>query len=280
MGTAEAMAVFVEDEGTGIPVPKGPQVSVLKHSPSRSGDRLRSSPNVFVLSTVSGLPAVAEVIRSARDRGALRAVFLRGDSGVSLLGPLMSEARLRSLRNLVVHSGPSLPARVLRAWSLGAQTELVADASIVGDHLLVRDCALNEHRVPVADIPVLARLSGESLRHFEVSSSGSYLHWPDPDIHLGLDAIRHFSDPDARRAQELERLAQGQRFGLAVAAVRKAAGLRQVDVEGLSERQLRRIERGDDGVPRMSTLEKLAAAHSLSSEEYLARIAEQVAAHR
>ena len=138
MAGAEAIAVVVEDQSTGVAVPKGAQVSVLKPGPSRPTCAVQSAPNVFVLSTVSGLPAVAEVIRSARERGALRAVFLRGDAGVSLLGPLMSEARLRSLRNLVVHSGPTLPARVLRAWSLGAQTQLVADASVGNRAIKIR----------------------------------------------------------------------------------------------------------------------------------------------
>lgn len=53
-------------------------------------------------------------------------------------------------------------------------------------------------------------------------------------------------------------------------------GLRQSDIEGLSERQVRRIEKRE---PISSeALQRLAADHKMSSDEYLKAVAENVAA--
>jgi hypothetical protein len=100
---------------------------------------------------------------------------------------------------------------------------------------------LSREQLPIRDVPALARLSEEPLRAFRLAEDGSHL----------------------------------QRFGTAVASLRRDRGLEQSMIPGVSERQVRRIEAGS--VPRVSTLEKLAHAHRMNVDEYLAEIAARAA---
>lgn len=55
--------------------------------------------------------------------------------------------------------------------------------------------------------------------------------------------------------------------------MRRDHGLKQSDVDGISERQLRRIEQTGD--VSVSVLEKLATAHRMSLARYLDQLAGQ-----
>lgn len=63
-------------------------------------------------------------------------------------------------------------------------------------------------------------------------------------------------------------------FGEAVAALRKQCGLKQAEIQGLSERQVRRIEKGER--TKVDTLAILAKSHGLSLKAYLDKIAEML----
>ena len=60
----------------------------------------------------------------------------------------------------------------------------------------------------------------------------------------------------------------------AIAALRKDRCLRQTDIPGLSERQLRRIE--DSGAVSVRTMEHLADAHGMVLAEYLDALAHKL----
>jgi alkylresorcinol/alkylpyrone synthase len=51
-------------------------------------------------------------------------------------------------------------------------------------------------------------------------------------------------------------------------------GLKQTDIKGLSERQVRRLEEGDT-LPHSSTLTKLAASHGMSINDYMGELAKR-----
>ncbi|MBX3443254.1 MAG: hypothetical protein KF774_12680 [Planctomyces sp.] len=53
--------------------------------------------------------------------------------------------------------------------------------------------------------------------------------------------------------------------------------MKQADIPGITDRQLRRVEHGEQAASK-STLDALARAHSLSLADYVARLAKQVAA--
>lgn len=227
--------------------------------------------HLFVACSATELPAIAELASAANRTHRLRALFVRENVEPAFLGPMLDRANLRLLRNLVVHRGSLVPTRILRAWQGGAQDALIAEASLSEGRLFVLTCALERLELPIRGVPGLARLPDENLSGFELADDGSYLHWPQPDVHLDIDAVRYLTDPGARRQMDLVRVAHDRRFGEAVASLRRARGLEQSAIPGVSERQVRRIEAG--AMPRISTLEKFAAAHGMSVDDYLAEVA-------
>jgi len=60
-----------------------------------------------------------------------------------------------------------------------------------------------------------------------------------------------------------------RRHGAAIARLRVATGLKQSEIQGLSERQVRRIEKGQGTT--QEALRRLAAAHRMSLEKVFKR---------
>ena len=160
---------------------------------------------------------------------------------------------------------------MLRAWSLGCPAELIATAQVTHDELFVLACDQSFFRVSFEEMAALRGIPPQGRSEFTISSEGSYLHWPEGDIHIDLDAVRCLKDDAWRTKKERERLLYDRRFGEAVAALRKRRGIKQTEIHGLSERQVRRIERG--ARTRIDTLSIVARSHGLSLKEYLDEIA-------
>lgn len=207
-------------------------------------------------------------------------VFLgpgRGKSisaGLALVQALAMVSKRASSKAIDPYVAPNREAarRLVLAHSRDAEKDLIASASLDGDTLYVWSCEPRLYRCPVADIPALARLTKKQLRNFEVSASGSRLHWPDADVDINLDTIRALVDPEYRKQAEDAFRQEASRYAEAIRAVREKHGLRQGDIEGLSERQVRRLEQGET-FPQAKTVEKLAAAHGLSVADYLKELA-------
>ena len=71
---------------------------------------------VFVVVSLLELPSVASFVRETNQRHYLRGLFVRDDVNSHLLPQILQRANLRTVRKLVVHSDPDVPARVLRAF--------------------------------------------------------------------------------------------------------------------------------------------------------------------
>lgn len=168
--------------------------------------------------------------------------------------------------------GKNVLERVLRAHEAGEERLLIATASIEGDELVVWSCEPKEYRCPVSEFPPLARLPKSQLSKFEISSSGSRLHWDSGDVDLTLDAILAVADPEVRDAQERQYRHAAKAYAEAIRVVRQRHGLSQADVKGLSDRAVRRIERGER-IPHSSTLKKLATAHGMPVDAYMRALA-------
>ncbi len=276
MPAVHELTVVMGDPGFAGSVPRGPRTSVLPLEAIEPIDVKRSGSHYFVFTPASGLEIVAQLVHAANSAHRLRALFVRADVECTWFLTMFERANLRTLRNTLVHTDPVVPQRVIRAWQVGAQDRLIADATVSDDRLLVRSCALESFDVSFSDIPALARLPESERAEFVIDEDGSYLHWEASDTHVGLETIRFAIDPAFRETALLSKLAFDQRFGRAVRAVRAEHGLRQSDVPGLSARQVSRIEAGS-GTPRPATLRKMAAAHSMDVSEYLDRIAEAIA---
>jgi hypothetical protein len=192
---------------------------------------------------------------------------------------MLARAKLRAIKNLVVHSDVEMPKRILNAWKNNAQDKLVARAMVVQDRLFLTSCEPETLDIGFDELPALKSIPKAERGRFEVSEDGSYIHWPSVDIHLDLDSVRSVLDPDFRDQRAAQRVEHDANFGNAIATLRKEQGLRQCDIAGLSERQLRRIERGGGGGARasVSALRSLAASHDLDLNDYLNAVAARVA---
>lgn len=114
---------------------------------------------------------------------------------------------------------------------------------------------------PVSRIPVIAKLPAGEQGRFEIGADGAYLHWESGDVHLGVSQILQEADPMYLADVAIERNRQDA-TGAALRRIREEKGLRQADVGGVSERQVRRIEEGISRL-RAETAETFAAAFGM-----------------
>ncbi|MGL4552618.1 MAG: helix-turn-helix domain-containing protein, partial [Gemmataceae bacterium] len=148
----------------------------------------------------------------------------------------------------------------------------IIDAALAGDSLLVRGPRQRLLTVPVASLSALKGLPREVLRDFEVDPDGSFLHWPGPDVHLGWEQFLQAVHPGELLKGRQRTEGYNRRYGDAIRRLREAAGITQSGVEGITERQLRRVERGECRAT-LAALGSLAKAHGVSVNEYLDAVA-------
>jgi hypothetical protein len=230
--------------------------------------------NVFVLVAATELRHVSDFISTVNRRNQLRALLVSEDVEASSIPQMFERAHLRMIRNTIVHAGDTIPRRVLTAWAHKAQDQLVAKAAVSENRLFVLSCRLQQYEAAFDEMPALKRIPRSERAKFVVDENGSYLHWPGPDIHIDLDAIRVAKDPTARANTLVEKARHDSRFGAAIARLRVAKGLKQSDIKGISERQVRRIEKGEGTTSEALGL--LAAAYRMNLDDYLKAVADKV----
>jgi hypothetical protein len=94
-------------------------------------------------------------------------------------------------------------------------------------------------------------------------------------VHLGWVHFLQAVDPTALWRAQQRSAGFNERYGAAIRRVREAAGILQSKVEGLTERQLRRIERGECRATT-AAITALAKAHRLDANVYIERLAKAI----
>lgn len=240
--------------------------------------KVRKIRNLFVEVSATSLPLVAEVVKLASEIKYLRVLFVRADVDAMLLPQMLGRAALRGVSKLLVHASDDwqTPMRVMNAWKLGGENSLIATASCNSKTLHVINCALESFEIDFDKIPALKNVPDLERRNFQIEPYGSYLHWVDRDIHLDIESLRYLKDENFKKQKDVESLSHDKALGKSIATIRKSIGLKQTEIAGVSERQLRRIE--VEGIrPKVATLRALAHAHEFSLDEYLDRIAKNMA---
>lgn len=240
---------------------------------SKSLQAARRYQHLFVLCSAPHLPEAAKFVSEMNREHRLQALFVRTDVP-ALLPQMLERAGLRSLRNMLVHSDRSVPNRVLTAWLRNAQAELIAEATVADDRLIIVSCEPKTYEIRFDQMSALRKIAPPQRNSFEIAEDGSFVWWPSADIHLDLDAIRTVTDPTWRKRAERRRRTHGREYGAAIGALRKDHGLRQTDIPGVSERQLRRIE--ESGAVSVRSMEQLASAHGMELAQYLDALARKV----
>jgi Protein of unknown function (DUF2442) len=216
-----------------------------------------------LLLAFSGKKGVAVVLFEAVE-------FVPGLAGLGALVRLSGQAR----QEPYIAPSPDAVRRIVLSRRTGAERELIASASIDEGKLIVWSCEPRRFEVLVAEIPVLARMPADALAKFELSASGSRIRWPDADVDVNLDTIREHADPKVRREHEARARQEAARYADAIRRFRVERGLKQSDIDGLTGRQVRRLEEADT-VPQIDTLRRLAAAHGMTVDDYLRELAKR-----
>ena len=250
-----------------------PSTTFQVHRSQRAGQRLVVS-SLDVLDTPGGRSALEDLLRTASGKTGVAVVLFSAVGFVPGLAALGALARLSGQARHEPYIAPSPEAvrRLLVAHRSGAEKELIASASIEDGKLVVWSCEPRRFEVAVSEIPALAKLSVEDLAKFELSASGSRIRWADADVDINLDTIREHADPEVRREHEGRARQEAARYAKAIRQLREERGLKQAGIEGLTDRQVRRLEEGDT-VPQIATLRSMAAAHGMTIDDYLQELA-------
>ena len=235
---------------------------------SASSKALVGGKNVMLVLKASQLAEFSGFIREMNAKNYLKGLFIRPDIKTELLPKVMHESGVSTLKQTVILSHPETLWRVLNAWSLGAPEKLIADASAADGTLFVASCSFSFYRVRFKDLKSLRQVAPENHTVFNIDEDGSYIHWPEEDIHLDIDTLEYNTNEKYRKKADILKLQYHQHFGRFLKSLRKKAGLRQSDVPDLSARQIRRIENGETPVT-VGALEKIAAALGLTIEGLL-----------
>jgi len=156
---------------------------------------------------------------------------------------LASTLRLhRPDQRLQVCREPSVVKRLVIALNRPAPWEGILDAYVLEDFLVVVLGDMRAREFPIKRLPQVRRFASAAVGRFVIDSSGSYLHWPDHDVHMGpsqmLQAVNpmYLSDVEIRR-YEIANVSQ------ALLDMRNDRQLKQTEIPGLSERHVRRLEK-------------------------------------
>lgn len=258
-------------------------------------------------SFLRGLPTAAKVVSTPSDRDNVDRIVVAGVesfesmSGVDLISSIRASQKNFSVVFFVASNSKNSPeeitlfqniaiafsqpdepafvapdedtvARIVRAHLASAEKALIATARIEKDQLWVWSCEPKLYRCQISLLPPLRGLITTRLAKFEISKSGSRLHWPDLDIDLTLESIQAAADPVARASQGRQYRKAAKSYAHAIRVLREKHGLAQSAVAGLSDRAVRRVEQGER-IPHLATLEKLAKAHGMVVAEYMHELA-------
>lgn len=199
--------------------------------------------------------------------------------------PLPAVMRLPSLlglhkpdRRLHLTRDPGTLRRLLVASHRSVPMGGIVDAYLVADELVLMLGDLTVRSFPRQQVPGVGRLPATLFTEFEIDPDGSYLRWPEEDVDLGVSGLLQAVDPMYLADVEIDRLSR-EDVGGALRELREERGLRQRDVPGLSERQVRRLEKGTSRLTAEAAGD-LAEAFGLSLSRFLdllaARTREQV----
>jgi hypothetical protein len=147
----------------------------------------------------------------------------------------------------------------------------IIDAYFIGDNLLVRGPKHRMLHVPLDSVPALSGRPHAAIRNFTIDLDGSFIYWPDLDVHLGWNQFLQAVDPAELHRARQRRAGFNRKYGEAIRMLREKMGIRQAGVEGLTERQIRRIEQGKCRATT-GALNALAAAHGLNVNDYMQKL--------
>ena len=165
--------------------------------------------------------------------------------------------------------------RLVKGITQSSGPERIVDAWIENCDLVLLAPSFKRLVVPLDKFQKYVGNAADEVRAFEIDEDGSFLYWPHADAHLGWEQFVRLVDPTASLAAKQRKHEFNQEYGAAIRALRKDAALKQADIEGVTQRNLRRVEHGQIPATK-ATLEALADAHGRPLEDYLKKLANRL----
>jgi hypothetical protein len=154
-------------------------------------------------------------------------------------------------------------------------SERIVAARIYEQDLVLVSASANRLVIPLKTLATYIGNEESSVRDFVIDEDGAFLHWPHKDVHFGWEQFLHLVDPGAAVASKERSAEFNQRYGAAIRELREERALSQSQIDGLTDRHLRRIEQGEQAVT-VSTVEALAKAHGMDVSDYMNEIAKRL----
>lgn len=206
-----------------------------------------------------------------------RVIFTGGFPPEAIAGRLMA-LKIRSSQRVHVSSKrdataeSELVSRLIRNLVEPTRTGSIIDAWVEGDALVLLSPSFDRMAVHHEKLARFIGTEPSRLAEFEIDEDGRFVYWPHADVHLGWKQLLQLIDPAAAVVDQNKTAQFNQRYGAAIRALRVAEGRKQADIGGITTRQLRRIEHGEQTVTR-AALEALAEGHEMPVDEYLRKLA-------
>ncbi len=175
----------------------------------------------------------------------------------------------RHARNVVTRFAEALSARnadklILDAWWEGNTLVVLSPGKECFERLRVPSRAL---------LPKVRDAVQRDRENLEIDEHGEFVHWPAVDIHMGWAQFEQAVDPAARLRAQQRSDGFNRRYGSAIRLLRERHELNQQDIKGLTDRTVRRIEKGQTRATA-NAIRKLAAAHDMAPAEYMTALAQ------
>ncbi len=181
-------------------------------------------------------------------------------------------------QRLQVCRDPSVVKRLVIALNRPASWEGILDAYVLKDTLVVVLGDMSAREFPIKRLPRVRRFASAVVGRFVIDSSGSFLHWPEHDVHMGPSQMFQAVDPMYLYDVEIRRY-ETANLSQALMDMRNDRQLKQTEIPGLSERHIRRLEKEMIQLTGEAAA-KVASAFGLTLPEFLDELSERITALR
>jgi len=235
----------------------------------------RSTTTVFISRLVD---IVAEARKKAQEAGRARHLLFSEGMPIESVASRLAQLDIRDPRRVHVarEEDPIAISEIIyRLVSAMAESKVapsILDAWVEADDLVLLSARFERLSVPLKKLEKYLGKSKRKAREFAIDEDGRFLFWAHADVHLGWEQMLQMVDPTRALAAKSKTEDFKRRYGAAVRELREENGLKQANIEGLTDRHLRRIEQGKQPVTS-SALKRLAEAHGMSVEDYMKKLA-------
>ena len=269
-------------------------VSSLKRLPSQGRVELVSLPKVDKGAVLKAqqhaallVSRLADITKETLERACVTAstrqlVFLEGlpvEAVASRLLPLniRNPERIHIAAQSDRSSMEELIFRMFSGMTESDGSHPIVDAWVENEKLVLLSPTFSRLEIPLEKLVRFVGSNKAEVGAFEIDEDGSFLHWPHADVHLGWLQFQQIIDPAVVVTTKKKTAEYNLRYGEAIRAMRESRGLKHSEIAGVTDRQIRRVEHGQQSASK-PTLEALAKAHSMSLADYVEELAKRVTA--